>query len=694
MTYRNRTNPGIRCTLVLFVFIGVGAFTSAQDKKVSDTAGASKKTAKSKSAHVPAQPFPKRIEVPDLEGGTGWLNTSGPISLRELRGKIVVLDFWTYCCINCMHILPDLAYLEKKYPNELVVIGVHSAKFDNEKDSENIRAAILRYEIKHPVVNDSQLIIWKNFGVNTWPTLAVIDPEGYGGVALSGEGNRENLERAIDRMIAYHKAKGTLDQTPMHFKLESQKAARTPLRFPGKVLADQASNRLFISDSNHNRIVITDLNGKVQDVVGSGAMGKKDGGYAEARFDHPQGMDLSGNLLYVADTENHCIRTLDLDAKVVKTIAGTGKQTRDRTPHGPAIRTSLSSPWDVKKVGDRLFIAMAGPHQIWVIRNDTIQAYAGSGKEDVKNGPLMTSALAQPSGITTDGRHLFVVDSEGSAVRQIPLKPGEAVTTLVGTSDLPGGRCLFEFADIDGIGDKARLQHPIGIAYRDGKLYVADTYNHKIKIVDIAKKSSMTFLGTGKSGSGTDPVQLSEPAGLSFAGNKLYIADTNNHQIRVVDMKSNKVSTLELKGLEPPEPGPVEEVGPKPKEVKRQSVASGDHLQIDVTLQIPAGFKLNPLQDPWYELKAEGNQTLIAQDQLGRDELKAAEGKISIKLPLSAKSGSAKYQLTVYYTYCNEGGNGGACRLQTSSWIIPVTVADAAEQKTIELVAEVSQNQG
>jgi DNA-binding beta-propeller fold protein YncE len=677
MTYRNLTILGICCTLVLFICIGIGTFTSAQDQKEPGQKDESKKTANEKPGDIPTQPFPNRLEAPDLEGGTAWLNTSGPISLKEVRGKIVLLDFWTYCCINCMHVLPDLAYLEKKYPNELVVIGVHSAKFDNEKDSENIRAAILRYEIKHPVVNDSQMAIWRQFGVNSWPTLAVIDPEGYYCGAAPGEGNREILEKVIDKLIAYHKAKKTLDQTPMHFRLESQKVAPTPLRFPGKVLADEASNRLFISDSNHNRIVITDLDGNVQDIVGSGAVGKKDGSYAEARFDHPQGIDLSGNLLYVADNENHCIRTIDLEAKAVKTIAGTGKQTHDRTPNGPAKETALSSPWDVKKVGDRLFIAMAGPHQIWVIKDGIIQAYAGSGREDVLNGPLMTSALAQPSGIATDGEHLFVVDSEGSAVRQIPLKSGEAVTTLVGTSDLPRGRCLFEFADIDGIGDKARLQHPLGIAYRDGKLYVADTYNHKIKIVDIAKKSSKTFLGTGKSGSGTDPVQLSEPAGLSFAGDKLYIADTNNHQIRVVDMKSNKVSTLELKGLEPPKPAPVEEVGPKPIEVKPQSVASGDHLQIDVTLQIPAGFKL------------------IAQDQLGDlDELKSAEGKISIKVPLSAKTGSAKYQLTVYYTYCTVEGKGGACRLQTSSWIIPITVAEAAGQKSIELVAEVSQNQG
>ena len=198
---------------------------------------------------LPENPFPDRPKVPAgiLDGGKDWLNTSGPISIKDLKGKIVLVDFWTYCCINCMHVLPDLKYLEKKYSKELVVIGVHSAKFDNEKDSENIRRAVQRYEIEHPVVNDADMKLWRSFGVRAWPTLVLLDPEGHYLGSISGEGHRDLLVTIVDKLIVYHKAKGTLDETPVHFNLESAKLKPTPLRFPSKVLADEEGGRLFVA---------------------------------------------------------------------------------------------------------------------------------------------------------------------------------------------------------------------------------------------------------------------------------------------------------------------------------------------------------------------------------------------------------------------------------------------------------------
>lgn len=634
-------------------------------------------------------PFPKRFPAPSLEGGQAWLNTSGEITLKDLRGKVVLLDFWTYCCINCMHVLPDLKYLEKKFDKELVVIGVHSAKFDNEKESENIRGAILRYEIEHPVVNDSNMTIWRKFGVHSWPTLVLLDPEGNYCGYVSGEGNRDVLETVIEKLIVYHKAKGTLDETPIRFDLESKKAAPTPLRFPGKVLADEAGQRLFISDSNHNRIVITDLEGKVQSVIGSGAIGNQDGTYEQAQFDHPQGIDLDGNLLYVADTENHLIRVVDLEQKQVKTIAGTGQQSHERGPGGKPLETALASPWDVKKVADKLYVAMAGPHQIWVLNGtESIRVYAGSGREDILNGPLPEAALAQPSGIATDGKFLFVVDSEGSAVRKIPLDPEGDVTTIVGTSDLPQGRCLFEFGDTDGVGDAARLQHPLGIAYHKGQLYVADSYNHKIKIVDVAKRTSKTFLGTGKPGAKDAPTELSEPAGLTFAGDKMYIADTNNHLIRVYDLTTRKISTLELVGLEPPKAVAVTDApasNTKATEVAAQTLLAGEKLNFEVALKIPEGFKLNKLAPVTYRLKAEGEQALVAPDQLGqRQEVKPDANQVTVQIPLAARSGTGKYRLTVTYSYCRDG-QGGVCKFKTVSWIVPVTLAEKSDQRAIQL---------
>lgn len=649
------------------------------------------KSSKSKAASA-GNPFPNRFPSPSLEGGKEWLNTSGEITLQDLRGKVVLLDFWTYCCINCMHILPDLEFLEKRYAKELVVIGVHSGKFNAEKDSDNIRQAILRYEIKHPVINDANMTLWRKFEVNTWPTFALIDPEGNYCGALSGEGNRENLDAVIGRVVAFHKSKGTLDETPLQFDLESRQASTTPLRFPGKVLADAPGNRLFISDSNHNRIVVTDLAGKLQAVIGTGAIGSKDGSYEVAQFDHPQGLELDGNQLYVADTENHQVRVVDLDKKLVKTVAGTGKQARQFHQGGPPLQSALASPWDVRKVGDRLYVAMAGFHQIWVLNGtESIRAFAGSGKEDILNGPLNRAALAQPSGITTDGDSLYVVDSEGSAVRKIPTKGQGTVSTLVGTFDLPQGRCLFEFGDIDGVGDKARLQHPLGIVYRDGQLYVADSYNHKIKVVDIAKRSSKTFLPSTQSGTGRDTKELFEPAGLAIAGDKLFIADTNNHRIRVYDFSTRQLTTLDLPDLESPKPVATEEDIPlvgKARKTSAKTVAAGSHLQFDVALDIPDGFKLNPLAPVVFRLQADGKQTLVPEEHLGvREEVTPEDDQVTIQIPLASKLGTGQFQLTVSYSYCKAGQTGGVCKLKSASWVVPVTVAKTGG-KAIQLEVE------
>ncbi|MDQ3333032.1 MAG: redoxin domain-containing protein, partial [Planctomycetota bacterium] len=261
---------------VLTVLVMSGREVIAQSQATSETPDAQPSPSENgdTAEAEPENPFPQRSPAPSFDGGVGWLNTSGPIELKDLRGKVVLLDFWTYCCINCIHVLPDLKYLEEKFDRELVVIGVHSAKFDNEKESEAIRDAILRYEIAHPVVNDAEMVVWRKFGARSWPTLVLIDPEGNYCGYISGEGNRDVLEQVIEKVVAYHEAKGTLDRTPVHFDLERYNAEPTPLRYPGKLLADEASNRLFISDSNHNRIVVSTLDGKLVDTVGTGRIGR------------------------------------------------------------------------------------------------------------------------------------------------------------------------------------------------------------------------------------------------------------------------------------------------------------------------------------------------------------------------------------------------------------------------------------
>jgi thiol-disulfide isomerase/thioredoxin len=492
---------------------------------------------------------PKRMAAPELEGGVAWLNTAGPIRLKDLRGKVVVLDFWTLCCINCIHTLPDLARLEKKYPNELVVIGVHSRKFDNEKSTESIRKAILRYEISHPVVNDAEMAIWDAYGVNSWPTLVLIDPEGNLLGGRSGEGNYELFDRVIAKVIEEAKTKKTLNDKPLKFQLARfSETGDSPLFFPGKVLADAAGKRLFIADSTHHRIVITDLAGKKIAIAGAGEPGKDDGPFSTATFNDPQGMALDGETLYVADRKNHLVRALDLKAQKVRRFAGSGAKGEDRDAGGPALKVGLNSPWDLLLHKRTLYIAMAGHHQIWTLdlAKEQIEPFAGSGRENIRDGSLLSSCFAQPSGLAGDGKTLYVADSEVSAVRSLPLDGKGEVSTIVGEG-------LFKFGDVDGEGDKVRLQHALGVAYHDGLLYVADTYNSKLKVLDPEKRTCKTYLGGEPEGWLATPV-FNEPGGLSIADGKIYVADTNAHRIRVVDLKTKAVTTLKLEGVEAPKP--------------------------------------------------------------------------------------------------------------------------------------------
>ncbi|HYV34524.1 MAG TPA: thioredoxin-like domain-containing protein, partial [Gemmataceae bacterium] len=487
-----------------------------------------------KAAHTPAEsahPAPAAAtatggKAPELDGGTAWLNSAGPIKLADLKGRIVLLDFWTLCCINCIHTLPDLAKLEAKYPGILVVIGVHTPKFPNEKETESIRKAILRYEIAHPVINDAEGIIWRRYGCEGWPTLVLIDPEGNIYKAGSGEGLYDALDKEIGKLAKIYKDKKMLEEKPLRFELARfTESGASPLFFPGKVLADEKNNRLFIADSTHHRIVITDLAGKKIAIAGNGNAGFKDGSFDDAEFSDPQGMALADDILYVADRRNHTIRGLDLKKSTVKTIAGTGEQNRwARAEGGPALKTGLNSPWDLLLHNNKLFIAMAGHHQIWTLdlAKNRVDPYAGSGREDIHDDDLMRSHFAQPSGLATDGKTLWVADSETSAIRAMPLAGEGDVTTVVGAG-------LFEFGDVEGEGGKVRLQHALGVAYKDGKLYVADTYNSKIKIIDPATKTCKTF--AGERGGWLSASTFSEPGGLSFAGNKLYVADTNGHRI-------------------------------------------------------------------------------------------------------------------------------------------------------------------
>ena len=651
-------------------------------------------------------PFSRRIDVPDFPKGMTWINTK-PLSKKDLKGKFVILDFWTYCCINCIHILPELKKLEKAYPNELVVIGVHSAKFDTEKDSKNIEEAVLRYEIEHPVVNDDRHAIWNMFGVRSWPSVLLIDPEGKAIWGTSGEITFDQVNEQLKLGIPYYRRQKLLDETPIRFELAQYRQKSTPIKFPGKLLADEKTNRLFISDSNHNRIVITDLEGNLQDVIGSGAIGRKNGSFETASFDHPQGMALTGDTLYVADTENHMLRKVDLKKRLVSSLAGTGVQRRGRWPgsmtgvnrwQSKPSTTAINSPWALHVHEGYLYIAMAGPHQIWRMSLDEkrIGLYAGNGREDIMDGLLLPqtpyslgtpgnsiSSFAQPSGLTSDGKWLFVADSEGSSIRAVPFNAKEKVWTVVGSADEPSGR-LFDFGDVDGPKSKAKLQHALGVVYQDNKIYVADTYNNKIKVVDAQSGETRTIAGNHEPGFDDEKGLFDEPSGITIVGNTLYVADTNNHAIRTVDINSGQVKTLKLSGVKSPKL--AESKGPRFTNAKQIQVAPlvlkprDGQVHLKVQLKLPKNWKINELAPLSYYTAAKSEAGAVNRTGLGRQTVAKPSAQFDVMLPVTA-DGRDTVTVSLNYYYCQTDGSG-LCKMGSVVFTVPLQVNSQNGQAT------------
>lgn len=622
----------------------------------------------------------KKIPAPELAGGTAWLNVSRPLTLSDLKGKMVLLDFWTYCCINCMHIIPDLKKLEAKYPKELVVVGVHAAKFTNERETENIRQAILRYELEHPVVVDSNLAIWQAYGVRAWPTLVLIDQEGYIIGSDTGEGHYEILDKLIGEFASRYRSNNLVNEKPIPISLEKDKQAASFLSFPGKILA--TPNRLYIADSGHNRIVITDLKGNVLDVAGSGETGKSDGEFAAASFHHPQGMATHGDILYVADTENHLIRRLDLKERTVKTIAGNGKQAEFMAAGGMGAASPLNSPWDLAFLDGQLYIAMAGTHQIWVMDLETtvFQPYAGSGREGRADGPLDACALAQPSGIAVAGSRLYFADSEVSSLRYIDREDNKAHTAV--------GKDLFIFGDKDGKGDDARLQHPLGVAVYKDIIYLADTYNHKIKTFNPRDNTCMTFSGSGRPGfkDGRN-AQFYEPGGLSAIGNKLYVADTNNHAIRVIDLETQEVSTLQLSGLteQLSETTILQSMIPSFEntlDLPTQTVKPDAEVLLKVNVRLPDGCQLNPLAPLVCRVDA-GNGLLIGQEYR---EVRHAPPVLPLNIPVKTGKPGQHVDVTISlsFSYCRKD-NHSACFFNATVLRQPINLDKASTNTAVTM---------
>lgn len=565
------------------------------------------------SAVVPIEDFKKNLE---------WVNVSEQISLpQHCSDKVVILDFWSHCCINCYHILPDLAHIEKLYnvENGLVVIGVHSAKFINEKNSSSVLSAVQRYNIHHPVVNDAESCMWEALGIRCWPTLLILGPGNKPIFVLTGEGHREELEWYVGAALRHFCSRISTTSLPISLNTHLKAKEEQVLYFPSKIALNpfyrgrSEEPFLAISDTGHNRIVLTDCSGIVLRIIGGTERGFKDDKLSEAQFNSPQGLCwLSSNVLAVCDTNNHALRAVHLDEGTVEILAGTGEQAVHGDLGGKCLGAQpLASPWDVllyttpdmdmsvrpllpppppppggqaplekdttseeskdkdKKDEKRrvLLIACAGSHQIWALFLDTTiwwkyktftegtcVCIAGSGTEAARNSAYPnTAAFAQPSGLTLRvgaNPEIFIADSESSSIRRLALATGQ-VSTLCGGDRNPLN--LFAFGDADDIGIDAKLQHPLAVAYCDPTkiLYIADTYNHKIKKVDVGPQKVTSLYPTMIES--TDPAKFNEPSGLSLTqdGKYLYIADTNNHCIKILNLAKNVCQDFKVRLAEP-----------------------------------------------------------------------------------------------------------------------------------------------
>ncbi len=619
--------------------------------------------------------------APEFPAGLDWLNVERPLDLETLQGKVVLLDFWTYGCINCIHIIPDLKRLEAEFGDDLVVIGVHSAKFANEGETDNIREIIQRYDLRHPVVNDVNFEVWDSWGARAWPTVALIDPAGNAVGVHAGEGVYEVVQPVIANLIAEFSATGGIDSTPLPVRLEQDQSPNTVLSYPGKIHADPSSDRIFIADTGHHQIIAATDDGTVTAVFGSGVEGFDDGIGTEASFSSPQGLVVDGNLLYVADTNNHAIRQIDLGTGSVMTLAGTGDMGWPPTG-GPLDEVELNSPWALELSDNHLYVANAGTHQVWTIdlAESTAVPSVGSGAEGTSNGPLLEAALAQPSGLvlSPDGV-LYFADSESSSIRSAE------ISSSVGETDLVAGGVanLFEFGDEDGIGTEARFQHPLGIDWHEDRLLVADTYNSKIKSVDPSTKESSTLFGAEQGWrDGNDPL-FSEPGGLSADNDILWVADTNNHAIRRIDLTTGIASTVVLSGLDSFLFVQGDESF-RGMVITLATVSAGEgSADILLDVVIPDGYKVNDEATSSLLLADDG---IVASFPDG-ERVDLTGTTFPVVIPFDLHEGLGMVTADLSLVWCRQDAEG-LCLFEQTRFEIPLNVSASGPSASIRLSLE------
>ncbi|MFJ6905508.1 thioredoxin-like domain-containing protein [Streptomyces griseoluteus] len=591
-----------------------------------------------------------RVRAPELVGKGGWLNTGDQqYTLADLRGRIVILDFWTFCCINCLHVLDELRELEERHRDTVVVVGVHSPKFVHEAEHQAVVDAVERYGVEHPVLDDPELATWKQYAVRAWPTLVVIDPEGYVVAQHAGEGHVHAIERLVAELEAEHEAKGTLRRGDGPYVAPEPEP--TVLRFPGKALLLPSGNFLVSDTTRHQLVELAEDGESVVRRIGAGARGFTDGSAEQASFNEPQGLALlDDGSVVVADTVNHALRRLDLASGAVTTLAGTGRQWMQGAPtSGPAREVALSSPWDVALFGGRVWIAMAGVHQLWTYdpAAETVQVAAGTTNEGLVDGPGAEAWFAQPSGLAAAGDRLWLADSETSALRWVD--PDGAVHTAVGTG-------LFDFGHRDGEAGQALLQHPLGVtALPDGSVAVADTYNHALRRYDPAT-GEVTTLAT----------DLREPSDAVLVGDDIVVVESARHRLTRLRLPEEAVR--------------VEAVAHRTQRAATE-VAPG-RLRLDVIFQAPAGQKLDTRYGPSTRLLVSATPPGLLLKGEG------ADSDLSRELELDPAVGEGVLHVSAMAASCDDdpANEYPACHVHQQDWGVPVRlVAGAADRLPLVL---------
>ncbi|MFE0473371.1 thioredoxin-like domain-containing protein [Streptomyces sp. NPDC058947] len=577
-----------------------------------------------------------RVRAPELTGEGGWLNTGGQqYTLADLRGRIVILDFWTFCCINCLHVLDELRELEEKHRDTVVVIGVHSPKFAHEAEHGAVADAVERYGVEHPVLNDPELATWKQYAVRAWPTLVVIDPEGYVVAQHAGEGHVHAIERLVGELEAEHTAKGTLRRGDGPYVAPEPEP--TVLRFPGKAVR-LPGGTFLVSDTTRHRLVELAADGEsVVRVFGAGTRGFADGSAATATFNEPQGLALlDDGTVVVADTVNHALRRLDLAAGEVTTLAGTGRQWwQGSATSGPAREVDLSSPWDVAWWQGRVWIAMAGIHQLWAYdpRDGTVAVTAGTTNEGLVDGPGDQAWFAQPSGLAATPGRLWLADSETSALRWVD--PDGSVHTAVGEG-------LFDFGHRDGAASQALLQHPLGVtALPDGSVAVSDTYNHALRRYDPAT-GEVTTLAT----------DLREPSDAVLDGDDIVVVESARHRLTRLRLPEEAVQVPDVAHRTRREP---------------TEVAPG-RLLLDVVFQAPAGQKLDDRHGPATRLLVSSTPPELLREGEG------AGTDLSRTLALEPSVREGVLHVSAMAASCDDdpATEFPACHVHQQDWGVPV----------------------